>query len=523
LELVDRSDNANPKRYASWTQPVFWLPQDQAAAAPSGFKANGYQINDTGYYNCYSYNYFTYLIQEALNSAFISLSAILSDPSNPIANPASVPPILIWDSTTNCAKLVCETAGYVQGAGGAVGLVAPDTWVQGSRGLDKMTGATQTLVSAASSDTFNTQLGNTKGAYLSDAMEVPTFTTQATMPARSLIQANALGWNRFWNGVANTAKTIVKKVVNGGKTVLKSVGDALKTVGNTVKTVSGNSGNPVAVVAGSALGGGLLGFGAGISSINNRILPVSENPFNNLQNSGGSGNPVPGYNITGSPIVQNSPSWLNYTGSNAVIEISFNAALYQLFNSFPAFANGFSTELAKFGKNYRIIVANTSGVNETTYSPTYPIASAATAAPFKATVVTQEYPTIFNMSPITSLVFCSNTLPIQPNMVSTPVIYNNGQQIQMPGMNAAIANIITDLTVDSGNYRPYLVYIPQAQYRLITMNSNRPLYNLDLSVFYRTKFGDLIPFKLASGASITIKLAFLKKTAAKLLDKGLLL
>jgi hypothetical protein len=223
------------------------------------------------------------------------------------------------------------------------------------------------------------------------------------------------------------------------------------------------------------------------------------------------------------PIVQNAPSWLNYTGSNAVIEVSFNAALYQLFNSFPAYANGYSTELAKFGKNYRIIVANSSGVNETTYSPTYPIAASASAAPFKATVVTQEYPTVFNMSPITSVVFCSNTLPIQPNMVSTPVLYNNGQQVQMPGMNSAIANIITDMTVESGNYRPYLVYLPQAQYRLITMNSNRPLYNLDLSIFYRTKFGDLIPFQLASGSSVTIKLAFLKKPAAgSFADKGLL-
>jgi hypothetical protein len=51
------------------------------------------------------------------------------------------------------------------------------------------------------------------------------------------------------------------------------------------------------------------------------------------------------------------------------------------------------------------------------------------------------------------------------------------------GNNSDIANIITDLVSETGAYRPALVYTPAAQYRLITLNGNRPLFNLDLTIF----------------------------------------
>jgi hypothetical protein len=125
----------------------------------------------------------------------------------------------------------------------------------------------------------------------------------------------------------------------------------------------------------------------------------------------------------------------------------------------------------------------------------------------------QEYPTIENWSPILAIVFVSNTLPIEPNNVSTPVVYNNNNQIVLGGNNADTANIITDLVSDTGNYRPALVYLPSSQYRYITLYGNRPLYNLDLSIFYRIKTGQLIPFTLNSGGSVTVKFAFIKKTS----------
>jgi hypothetical protein len=42
---------------------------------------------------------------------------------------------------------------------------------------------------------------------------------------------------------------------------------------------------------------------------------------------------------------------------------------------------------------------------------------------------------------------------------------------------------------------------------------NRPLFNIDLNIFWRNKFGQLIPFEINSGECVTMKVAFLKKSA----------
>ena len=64
---------------------------------------------------------------------------------------------------------------------------------------------------------------------------------------------------------------------------------------------------------------------------------------------------------------------------------------------------------------------------------------------------------------------------------------------------------------DNGQYRPNVVYEPRAEYRLVTLYGNRPLNNVDLSIFWRSKTGELIPYRINSGEAVTIKLAFLKK------------
>ena len=41
----------------------------------------------------------------------------------------------------------------------------------------------------------------------------------------------------------------------------------------------------------------------------------------------------------------------------------------------------------------------------------------------------REFSTISNWSPVSSIVFTSNTLPIVATQLSSPVVYQNGQQI----------------------------------------------------------------------------------------------
>ena len=200
---------------------------------------------------------------------------------------------------------------------------------------------------------------------------------------------------------------------------------------------------------------------------------------------------------------------INQLGGVNPIRMYMNAPLFQLYNSFPARYLGYGASTSS-GRNFAIELANVGGLNFTKIT----VPNSAPPVYWDGYTIAQEYPTIENWSPILAIVFVSNTLPIQPNNVSTPVVYNNNQQIVLGGNNADTANIITDLVSDTGNYRPNLVYLPQAQYRYVTLYGNRPLYNLDLSIFYRIKTGQLIPFALNSGGSVTVKFAFIKKKTA---------
>jgi hypothetical protein len=192
------------------------------------------------------------------------------------------------------------------------------------------------------------------------------------------------------------------------------------------------------------------------------------------------------------------------------IRVYWNAPLFELFPSVPAQYLGYTS--IQSPKNFRLGFLNVGSTNLTTLTPQPPTTDASgKVVTYSAITVYQECSTTANLTPITAVVFTSNTLPIQPSQVSTPIVYNEGGLYSLGGNNSDIANIITDLVSDTGSYRPNLVYVPQAEYRLITLYGNQPLFNLDIQIFYRLKTGQLIPFRIASGQSVTLKLAFLKK------------
>lgn len=185
------------------------------------------------------------------------------------------------------------------------------------------------------------------------------------------------------------------------------------------------------------------------------------------------------------------------------IQIYMNAPLYSLFSSFPARYLGY--ENVTYGRNYRLTVTDIGGTNSQT------ITVPNTATTWTAVTLYQEYATTEAWSPITAIVFCSNTLPIIPTQVSTPFILDENNLQKLTGSDSAQSNIITDIVSNTGLYRPNLVYSPTAEFRRISMIGNTPLTNIDIQIYYRLRTGHLIPFVLNSGGSVTIKLAFLKK------------
>lgn len=186
------------------------------------------------------------------------------------------------------------------------------------------------------------------------------------------------------------------------------------------------------------------------------------------------------------------------------IEIYMNPALFQLFSSFPVYIKG-NVGVAN-GENFQLVMNGFGGANIVKFPPTAPPASQ-----YDALQIVQEYSTVALWTPITSVVFTSNTLPVVPSNISAPLLFLNGSAYNNGGNNSNIQQVITDFVSDTGIYKPNIVYTPSAQYRLINLVGNTPIYNLDLNVFWKSRAGKLFPFQLSSGSTATIKLLFTRK------------
>jgi hypothetical protein len=195
-------------------------------------------------------------------------------------------------------------------------------------------------------------------------------------------------------------------------------------------------------------------------------------------------------------------------GLTQPIKIYMNAPLFGLFPTLPCKYEGYTGVVN--GKNFLFEPRNNGSYGNLVKISPYPTGA---VPDYYAVITYQDSSTIANFSPVLAIVFTSNTLPIQPNQVSTPLVFNNSQEVVLGGNNSDFANIITDLVSDTGQYKPNIVYNPSSEYRLITLYGNRPLFNIDLNIFYRNKFGQLIPYRINSGEAVSLKVAFLKKDA----------
>ena len=185
------------------------------------------------------------------------------------------------------------------------------------------------------------------------------------------------------------------------------------------------------------------------------------------------------------------------------INIYFNRPMYQLFSSFPVYI---LSNQATFGRNRQI--------QTNTFGDSFVIGFPFIAPVYDAIQTFQEYSTISLWTPVKSVVFTSATLPIVATQVSQPIEIVNGNFIGSNGNNSNQAPIITDFLADGGIYKPTLLYEPTAQYRLISLQGNRPIYTIDINVFWKDAFGQLIPFRLTAGSGSSIKILFTKKSSS---------
>ena len=100
-------------------------------------------------------------------------------------------------------------------------------------------------------------------------------------------------------------------------------------------------------------------------------------------------------------------------------------------------------------------------------------------------------------NPIEAIVFTSTTIPVFPEQLGSPLIFNNGNS-DSSGENNNIISSITDFQSSNGQYRSFIAYSPASEYRLIDLFGNKSLSAIDVSCYFRTKYGDLVPFYLVS-------------------------
>jgi hypothetical protein len=175
----------------------------------------------------------------------------------------------------------------------------------------------------------------------------------------------------------------------------------------------------------------------------------------------------------------------NYYGVNdGQIHIFFNNDLFELFNSFPMTYYGYH---APTGKNYLI---NNQIINNTLN-------------------IVQESSTVANMCPVQSIVFASSLLPIVPSQVGLPSIYNNDKLANASSNNNSFS-VVTDFVANNFDFKGFIQYAPESQYRLISLLPYQKIKDIDVSCYWMSKEGILYPLLLSSNSTLAMKLLLTK-------------
>jgi len=174
------------------------------------------------------------------------------------------------------------------------------------------------------------------------------------------------------------------------------------------------------------------------------------------------------------------------------ISIFMNRGLWALFTSLDARRQAITTS---FGRIYKIAITSNNGFNDISSGKI---------------VLKQNYSTISNWSPVSSIVFTSSTLPIYPANVSPPSVSLEGREYPVSNTGDFL-NILTDISANEQSYKPNILYNPTAEYRFISLYSSGEITNVEIVVFWKSTSGNYYPLLVPSGGSASCKVLFRKK------------
>lgn len=171
------------------------------------------------------------------------------------------------------------------------------------------------------------------------------------------------------------------------------------------------------------------------------------------------------------------------------IQIFFNSSLYSNFrNSLP---NVFTNLTDPLGKDFQLLVINKNFVNDVVVNGLHYF------------IMTQEFSALSLMFSFTAIILTTNGLPIRNEWLNFQGTNTNGY-----------LGILSEFSVifDTGlELRNNVIYLPTAQFRYTTLQSNLPIQNIDMQFFWKSKTGELFPIYLSAFREGTVKILFEKK------------
>lgn len=189
------------------------------------------------------------------------------------------------------------------------------------------------------------------------------------------------------------------------------------------------------------------------------------------------------------------------------VYIYFNTPMWVLYSSYNAKYLGTDVIL---GKNYELQIANQQGQNEWTDTTT------------GITWIQsyQEFPTSPLWNPVQAIVFTTALLPIVPELTAAPVAFEGvpGAFVSY-GNNANLTNTLTDFEValeKGSEYKPTINYAPQSEYRLTDLFGTSPCSAINVTIFWKDRYGVLTPVTLSAGSSCNVKIMFRRKDFSNL-------
>jgi hypothetical protein len=120
-------------------------------------------------------------------------------------------------------------------------------------------------------------------------------------------------------------------------------------------------------------------------------------------------------------------------------------------------------------------------------------------------------------SPVESIVFVSNLLPLVYENVASPIRFGQGNDNSFNSDAGDFNSIITDITLpnqSASDYKQFILYTP-FEYRMISFNRGKQAINqIDIRVFWRNRLDSkLYPLRMPSGSSVSIKCMFRRRGA----------